>query len=117
MTAMTEFDLPLDSLYLDPLILPVGVAQQQAMEVIEAIKMFKQLNDPPLKTVVGLSNVYNGVPAKLHSILGATYLVMLMTVGLDAAIMDPLDKSLMEAVKTTRVYQNNILYCDSYLDQ
>lgn len=117
MTAFGEFDVPLDRVYLDPLILPVGVAQQQAMEVIEAIKMFKQLNDPPLKTVVGLSNVFNSTPPELHGILGSTYLTMLMMVGLDAAIADPFDTALMSALKTVQVFQNETLYCHSYLDQ
>lgn len=116
MTAMTEFDVPMERLYLDPLVLPVGVAQQQAMEVVESIKMFKQLNDPPLKSVVGLSNVYNGTPERMHSILSTTYLIMLMTVGLDAAIADPMDKKLMETMKTTRLFLNDMLYCDSYLE-
>ncbi len=116
MTAMTEFDVPMERLYLDPLVLPVGVAQQQAMEVVESIKMFKQLNDPPLKSVVGLSNVYNGTPERMHSILSTTYLIMLMTVGLDAAIADPMDKKLMETMKTARLFLNDMLYCDSYLE-
>lgn len=116
MTAMAEFDVPVERLYLDPLILPVGVAQNQAMEVVEAIKMFRQLNDPPLKSVVGLSNVYNGTPERLHSILSSTYLAMLMTVGLDAAIADPMDQKLMETMKTARLFKNDILYCDSYLE-
>ncbi len=116
MTTAMEFEVPVERLYLDPLILPVGVAQNQAMEVVESIKMFKQLNDPPLKSVVGLSNVYNGTPERLHSILSSTYLTMLMTAGLDAAIADPSDQRLMETMKTTRLFLNDILYCDSYLD-
>lgn len=116
MTACMEKGVPLENLYLDPLILPIGVAQAQAMEVIEAIKMFKQLNDPPLKTVVGLSNIYNGCPVEVHGLLIRTYLIMLMTVGLDAAILDPLDKELMNTLKTVKIYQNEILYCHSYLD-
>lgn len=116
MTAFMEYDIPLDRLFLDPLVLPVGVAQNQATEVIEAIRMFKQLNDPPLKTVVGLSNIYNGTPSMLHSAIGTTFLVMLMSAGLDAAIADPMDRRLMEAVKTARVINNETLYCDSYMD-
>lgn len=116
MAAFMEFDVPLDRLYLDPLVLPIGVAQNQASEVIEAVRMFKQLNDPPLKTVAGLSNIYNGTPSALHSAIGATYLIMLMSAGLDAAIVDPLDKRMIEAIRTAEVVQNKILYCDSYLD-
>ncbi len=108
MTAFMEFDVPLDRLYLDPLVLPIGVAQNQASEVIEAVRMFKQLNDPPLKTVVGLSNIYNGTPAALHSAIGSTYLIMLMSAGLDAAIVDPLDERMIEAIRTAEVVQNKM---------
>ncbi|MCL5292357.1 MAG: dihydropteroate synthase [Actinobacteria bacterium] len=116
MTAFMEYDIPLDRLYLDPLILPIGVAQNQALEAIEAVRMFKQLNDPPLKTVVGLSNVYNGTPPPLHAAIGSTFLVMLMAAGLDAAIVDPQDRRMIEAIKTAKLIQNEILYCHSYLD-
>ncbi|MDI6891994.1 MAG: dihydropteroate synthase [Actinomycetota bacterium] len=114
--ACAEHGVSLENLYLDPLILPIGVAQQQAMEVVEAIKMFRQLNEPPIKTVVGLSNIYNGVPEEIHGVLIRTYLTVLMTAGLDAAIMDALDKDLMDTLKTIQIFKNEILYCHSYLD-
>ncbi len=130
MGAMMEFDVPLDRLYLDPLLLPISVAQQQAMEALESIAMFKQLNDPPLKTVVGLSNIYNGCPEKVKSPLAAAYLSLLVPVGLDAAIMDPEDRLQMAVVRedeavlseddtierSLSVLRNETLYCDSYLD-
>ncbi|MDI6799770.1 MAG: dihydropteroate synthase [Actinomycetota bacterium] len=116
MTKMAEKGVPTENLYLDPLILPVSVAQEQATEGIESIKLFKQLNDPPLKTVVGLSNISNGALPEAKPILDRTYLAMLATVGLDAAIADPLDKELMEAVKTIRILRNEVLYCHSFLD-
>ncbi|MEW6189590.1 MAG: dihydropteroate synthase [Actinomycetota bacterium] len=115
-TAMAEYEVHLENLYLDPLLLPIGVAQQQTMEAIEAVRLFKQLHDPPLKTVVGLSNISNGVPAQVKPILDRTLLAMLMTVGLDAAILDPLDEELMKTLKTAQVFRNEILYCHSYLD-
>lgn len=96
-TACAEYGVPLENLYLDPLILPISVAQNQAMEAVEAIKMFKQLNDPPLKTIVGLSNISNGTPPQTKPVLDRVYLVVLKDAGLDAAIADPLDKQLMAA--------------------
>lgn len=125
MGAMMEFDVPLDRLYLDPLLLPVCVAQQQAKEAINAVAMFKQLNEPPLKTVVGLSNIYNGCPADVHSPLAAALLTMLLDVGLDAAIMDPLETEVMAAAsgerpaayeRTEAILSNETLYCHSFLD-
>ncbi|MBE0417766.1 MAG: dihydropteroate synthase [Coriobacteriia bacterium] len=128
--AMMEFDVPLDRVYLDPLLLPIGVAQQQAPEALEAIAMFKQLNDPPLKTVVGLSNIYNACPEHVRSPLAAAFLRLLIPAGLDAAIMDPDDELQMSVVrskpttpaddeaieKSLSVLKNETLYCDSYLD-
>ncbi|MBI4744831.1 MAG: dihydropteroate synthase [Actinobacteria bacterium] len=114
--AAAEYGVSTGDIYLDPLILPIGVAQNQAMEVIEALKMFKELADPAPKTVVGLSNISNGSPKEIQSVINATYLITLAWNGLDAAIADSLDKELMGAVKTLAVFKNEILYCHSYLD-
>lgn len=116
MTAAMEAGIPLDNLYLDPLILPIKVAQEQAPEVLEAIKLFKQLNDPPLKTVVGLSNVSNGIFGETKSRIDRIFLAMLIALGLDAAIMDPFDKELMNSLKTVRIFRGDILYAQSYLE-
>ncbi|MBA4370092.1 MAG: dihydropteroate synthase DHPS [Coriobacteriaceae bacterium] len=130
MMALMEYDIPLDRLYLDPLLLPVSVAQQQAMEAAEAVAMFKHLNDPPLKSVVGLSNIYNGCPEHVKSPLAAALLALLIPAGLDAAIMDPNDDLQMGVArsapgqlatndvieKSMTVLRNETLYCDSYLD-
>jgi 5-methyltetrahydrofolate corrinoid/iron sulfur protein methyltransferase len=130
MSAMMEYDVPLDRLYLDPLLLPIAVAQQQAPEALESIAMFKQLNDPPLKTVVGLSNIYNGCPEHVKSPLAAAFLSLLIPAGLDAAIMDPEDEWQMAVVhedverlaaddaiqRSLSVLRNETLYCNSYLD-
>jgi 5-methyltetrahydrofolate corrinoid/iron sulfur protein methyltransferase len=105
-----------EDLYLDPLILPVAVAQKDALEVFESIRLFKQLADPPPKTVVGLSNVSNSAPPEVKGWLDRVFLAMVMTCGLDAAILNPLDKDLMATLKTALVFQNEILYCHSYLD-
>jgi 5-methyltetrahydrofolate corrinoid/iron sulfur protein methyltransferase len=111
-TAM-GYDILPDSIYLDPLILPVGAAQDQGQKVIDAIHMFKILSDPAPKTVVGLSNISNG--AKERSLLNRTYLAMLMGVGLTAAIMDPYDLELMKIAKTGDILLNKKLYAHDYL--
>lgn len=116
MTAAMTHGVDVNDLYLDPLILPIKVAQEQAAEVFEAIKLFKQLNEPPLKTVVGLSNTSNGLHGEMKTRIDATMLAALMSLGLDAAIMDPLDAELMNVLKTVQVFKGDILYADSYLD-
>jgi 5-methyltetrahydrofolate corrinoid/iron sulfur protein methyltransferase len=130
LAAMMEFDVPAERVYIDPLLLPVGVAQQQAVEAAEAIAMFGHLNEPPLKTTVGLSNIYNGCPEHVKSPMAAALLAILIPAGLSSAIMDPNDELQMkvcrtdpaqlqiteELEKSMSVLRNEILYCDSYLD-
>ncbi len=116
MARAAEYGLSLEDLYLDPLILQVCTMQDQVKHSLNAIKMFQELNDPPMKTVVGLSNVSNGVPKQMRSLIDKTYLTLLMYEGLTAAIMNPLDKDLMDILKTTDVFLGNTLYAHSYLE-
>jgi 5-methyltetrahydrofolate corrinoid/iron sulfur protein methyltransferase len=112
--AADEFGLPLDDLYLDPLILPVNVAQDHLVEAMETLRQVKFLSDPSPKTVVGLSNVSQRCANR--NLINRTLLIMLMACGLDAAIADACDDQLMEAAATARIIMNKEIYCDSYID-
>jgi len=116
MARAAEYGVPLEDIYLDPLILQVCTMQDQAIHSLKAIKMFQELNDPPMKTVVGLSNISNGVPKEMRSLIDRVYLTLLMYEGLTAAIMNPLDKELMDTLKTTDVFLGKTLYAHSYLE-
>lgn len=91
--------IPMPDVLLDPLVLTVTCNQDVAEAAVDAIRIFKQLSDPPPTTVVGLSNVSNGCPAEFRPLINRTYLVMLMGAGLDAAIADPLDAKQNEFIR------------------
>jgi len=94
-----EVGLPMENLFIDPLILTVSGCQEYVPHAVEAVHMLKMVADPPPMTLVGLSNVSNAVPAPMRPLINRTYLVMLMAVGVDAAILDPLDRELMETIR------------------
>lgn len=94
-----ELGIPMEDLYLDPLVMTVQGMQEYAPETLEALRYFKQLADPPPMTVVGLSNVSNNVPWESRSLINSTYLVMLMAAGLDSAIANPSDREQREFVR------------------
>jgi 5-methyltetrahydrofolate corrinoid/iron sulfur protein methyltransferase len=94
-----EVGIPMENLYIDPLILTVSGMQEYVPEAIETVRMLKMLMDPPPMTVVGLSNVVNQVPHKMQPLINRVYMVMLMAAGLDSAILDPLDNELMETIR------------------
>jgi len=91
--------VPVQDVYLDPLVLTVTCNQDVAQASVEAIRMFKLLSDPAPTTVVGLSNVSNGCPKENRPLINRTFLVMLMGAGLDSAIADPLDADQMEWIR------------------
>lgn len=99
MPRILEVGLSMEDVYFDPLILTVCGMQEYAMQGVETVRFLKQIAEPPPKTIVGLSNVSNGVPREGRSLIDRTYLVMLMAAGLDAAIADPLDPRLWEFIR------------------
>ena len=97
--ACETYGVPMEDLYLDPLVLTVNGNQDQAQATIEAVRFFKQMTDPPPKTVCGLSNISNGAPNDLRPLINRVFLLMMVGAGLDSAIMDTLDAETMEALR------------------
>lgn len=104
----------ISDLYLDPIVMPVNVAQAQMRDILESIHEFKIISDPSPKTIVGLSNVSQGTCVR--SLVNRTFLIMACAFGLDAAILDPKDTDLMDAAITAELILNRQIYCDSYLE-
>ncbi len=109
-----DFGINTEDIFLDPIVLPVNVAQTQGAEVLEAIREFRLLSDPAPNTTIGLSNVSQGT--KFRSLVNRTFLTMAIANGLTSAILDPLDKDLVDAMITAELILNKNIYCDSFLD-
>ncbi|MDD2420572.1 MAG: methyltetrahydrofolate cobalamin methyltransferase [Heliobacteriaceae bacterium] len=103
----------MEDLFIDPLILPVNVAQDHAPEVLRALTAIKTLANPAPMTVLGLSNVSQKSPDR--QLINRCYLLMGMACGLDAVIADASDEALMDVAATGRILLNLDIYCDSYL--
>jgi 5-methyltetrahydrofolate corrinoid/iron sulfur protein methyltransferase len=107
--------IPMENLFIDPLILPVNVAQEHAPEVLDTIRQVKLLADPAPKTVLGLSNVSQN--CNNMKLINRIFVVMAMEAGLDAAIMEANDEDLVDAIATAEIVLGNDVYCDSFLNQ
>jgi len=113
LTKAMEYDIPMDSLFIDPIVLPVKADQTGPGMVLESIKQFAMLADPPPHIVIGLSNLSQG--AVDRKLINRTFLAMAVGQGLDAAILDPLDTELMDAMIAAEVLMNRAIYSDSFL--
>ncbi|KXS44572.1 MULTISPECIES: methyltetrahydrofolate cobalamin methyltransferase [unclassified Candidatus Frackibacter] len=107
--------IPMENVFIDPLILPVNVAQEHAPEVLDTIRQVKLLADPAPKTVLGLSNVSQN--CNNMKLINRIFMVMAMAAGLDAAIMEADDEDLVDAIATAEILLGNDVYCDSFLNQ
>ena len=94
-----KYGVPQTDLFLDPLVLTINGNQEQAQQTINAVRFFRQMSDPPLKSTCGLSNISNSAPKEMRPLINRIFLVMMMGAGLDSAIADVFDEDLMQAVK------------------
>lgn len=108
-----EHGIEPDRLYIDPVVLPVNAVQQQAPNTLKALGEIRLLSDPPPKTVVGLSNISQG--AQMRGLINRTYLVMCIANGLDAAIIDPTDREMVDAAIAADLLMNRAIYADDFL--
>jgi len=90
-----------DRIWVDGIVTPVNIQQQQCVSLLEFQKMIQDIA-PGAKSTCGLSNISNGPPVHLRPILNSTYMVMLERYGMYSVISDPLDEKLTEIAKGKR---------------
>jgi len=96
---MLDVDFPISDLILDPLVLTVSGCQQYCPHLIEAIRTLQYAWDPAPTISVGLSNVSNAVPAEYRALINRVYGAMLMGVGLQMMIGNPMDEELKDTIR------------------
>ena len=96
---MLEIDFPISDLIIDPLVLTVSGCQEYCPHLIEAVRTLQYAWEPAPAISVGLSNVSNAVPREGRPLINRVYGAMLMGVGLQTMIADPLDEDLKETIR------------------
>jgi 5-methyltetrahydrofolate--homocysteine methyltransferase len=96
---MVEIDFPISDLIIDPLVLTVSGCQEYCPHLLEAVRTLQYAWDPAPTISVGISNVSNAVPAENRPLINRTYCAMLMGVGLQMMIANPLDEKLKETIR------------------
>jgi cobalamin-dependent methionine synthase I len=97
---MEEIDFPIEDLIIDPLVLTVSGCQEYCPHLIETVRTLQYAWVPPPTISVGLSNVSNAVPHANRGLINRVYCAMLMGVGLQTMIADPLDNKLKDTIRT-----------------
>jgi len=109
---LTGDGISLGEIYIDPVVTPVSTDTRYGMAVLDAVEAIMK-EFPGVHTICGLSNVSYGLPNRKQ--VNQMFLVMAMTRGLDAVILDPCDKRIMANLITTMTLLGKDEFCMNYL--
>ena len=91
--------LSANKIFFDPLVLPVKVDNSQPVEALNTIRMISESFAGELNTVIGLSNVSNGISKELRPLFNRVFAVLSYGAGLSGAIIDAKDTELIRILK------------------
>ena len=105
-----EYGIKSEKIFFDPLIIPLPTEQSQAMTGLNTLKMIKESFDPPVNTIIGLSNISNGAETEFRPLINRVYATLAYGAGLDAVIADAQDSKLLDILQmlATNNPQNKI---------
>ena len=109
---LTDAGIALDDIYVDPCVIPISTGDEHGAAVADAIGEIMR-RYPGVHTSVGLSNVSFGLPAR--KLLNEAFLLLLVSRGLDAAILDPCDRQLMAGLTAAEALLGRDNHCLRYL--
>lgn len=93
-------------------------ASAQQSEIIETIKALKIIKSYCVKTVLGVSNISYGLPNR--ELLNRTFLSLALSAGLDAPIMNPASKEMVDTIYAFKVLsgqdKDSTDYINTYKD-
>lgn len=101
-----------ERIFADPLVRPAGANTQIPPVVLNVISRVRAAF-PDLHISGGVSNVSYGLPAR--KLLNRAFLTLCMSRGLDAAIVDPLDRDLMAEIAAAEALLGRDAYTMNYI--
>ena len=100
--AALSYGIRREDVYIDCLTLTVSAEQEGAAQTLEALERVRR--ELGLKTVLGVSNISFGLPAR--PLINQNFLTMAMTKGLDLPILNPNVDTMMAAVRSYHLLMN-----------
>ncbi len=109
---LLSYGIHVANIYVDPLIMAVSTNSESA-RIACAIIEGMQTRYPGIHSICGLSNISFGLPVR--KLMNSAFLVMVMTAGLDAVILDPTDKRMMANLIAADTLMGRDDFCAAYI--
>jgi 5-methyltetrahydrofolate--homocysteine methyltransferase len=106
-----DHGIPACDVVVDPLVMPVGAMADAGVQVMNLIRRLR--TELKVNTTCGASNIGFGLPNR-HG-LNPTFLSMAIGAGMTSAITNPLEASLMQAVRGADVLMDHDPQCGNWI--
>lgn len=108
-----EYGIPKENILIDSLVLTVSAQQKEAIETLKTVRLVKERLR--VKTLLGITNISFGLPNR--RLLDRTYLSMALAMGVDAVIINPMDREAMNTVYAYRVIAGDDIGGGDYVEK
>jgi 5-methyltetrahydrofolate--homocysteine methyltransferase len=109
---LTSDGIPVEDIYVDPIIQPIGTDDKMGIQILNAIEEIK-IEYEDVHITCGLSNISHGLPHR--QLLNQAFMVLAMSRGMDSAILDPLDEKIMSLGIASDTLLGKDDYCSDYI--
>ena len=109
---LVQNHVPLDNIYVDPLVQPISTDDTFGFEFLNAVEKIMTTFEG-VHTMCGLSNISYGLPER--KLMNRTLMTMAIAKGLDGAIVNPLDKWMMANITVAETLKGKDEFCGNYL--
>jgi 5-methyltetrahydrofolate--homocysteine methyltransferase len=110
---LTGKGVPVEKIYVDPLVQPVSVDTRMGLVVMETIRLIME-HFPGVNTICGLSNISFGLPER--RLINHTFFSLCAASGLSAAILDPTDRQLLATLLAAEMLLDRDEYCERFIE-
>ncbi len=97
-----EYEIAREDIYIDTLVLTAAAQQEEVKETLKALRLVKE--GLGVKTILGVSNVSFGFPNR--ELINRTFLAAALYEGLDLAMINPLDRAMMDTIHGSNLLWN-----------
>jgi cobalamin-dependent methionine synthase I len=105
-------DIPNERLFADPSLIHIGegMGQENLFNAHECIMALNELVDPPINTIIWLSNASSGLKSALKPHVNSALLSYFAGAGLDAALLDVTQTETMKTVYMVRAFRDEVIF-------
>jgi 5-methyltetrahydrofolate--homocysteine methyltransferase len=109
---LIQNNVKLENIFVDPLVQSIGTNPNYGREFLQAVGQIVTRFEG-VHIMCGLSNISFGLPKR--KFLNRTFMTMAIAMGMDGAILDPLDQKMMANIISAEALAGQDEYCGKFL--